>query len=529
MQRTALFTRPDEAAAGSSAEAGATPPEAARPADAPAPSSPPNAASVPSRTDGPQPTLMQRIKDKLPMVEYASRWTSLKSSPSNKAEHFGKCPSPAHEDSRASFCVNSDLQVFHCKGCGIKGNVVGLYALLNGMSDEDAKFTLGRELGVVNERRKDDTESLLSRQASRYSWQLERKQDALDYLRGPRRLTDETIKKWGLGFCWGTEFKDAEAEVLNLALDAGLVRPPNPDKPGPPRSFMAGRITFPVKDRSGRIVGFGGRLVPSDNARFKSNGPKYLNTPETKYFHKSELLFGANEASASISKLGFAVALEGYMDVVVTHQEGATNTVGVMGASANEAAFESLWKLTNRVVFCLDGDAAGAAGAMRSVLAAAPTMEDGCEIAVARLPLGKDPDEYILEHGLDAWNALCTKRSVPLSRFILQERTAGHDLTYPEGRARFLEDAKQVAGLFAKAPTVREQIVAEARAINAAALVDVALDITGLGEGVTPQELRDAIALMQRRLQSTATAAAEVGENPAVTPAAPQRAAPRPR
>lgn len=445
------------------------------------------------------PTLMQRIKDKQPLLEYIQRFRQMKKGAGD--EWYGNCISPDHEDDSPSFYVNTKLQCFSCRGCGVSGNIVSAHALLNNMSDEDAKFDLGRLLGVMHDRRLDDAESMLSRAAGRYVWQLERKQDALEYLRTERGLTDETIARFGLGFCWGTEFKDATPEQVKLGVDTGLVRVRENDRSV--RSFMAGRITFPVKDRTGRVVGFAGRLVPRPDCN--SNGPKYLNTPETAWFHKSELLFGAYEANSGISRKGFAVVVEGYMDVVALHQCGVNNAVAVMGASANEVTFQSLWDMTKRVVFCLDGDKAGDEGTLRSVLAAAPTMEDGAEIAVVHLPSGVDPDEFVLEHGEAAFSALCD-RATPLARYLMEARSGDHDLSYPEGRARFMADANEVAGIFAKAPIVREQIVAEARAINAASLVKVALDITGVAENVSARELRDAIALMQRRLDAIKSA-----------------------
>lgn len=544
MQRTSLFNRSggqDSAAVDIDATPanGLEPPaesEASRALRQPAPpagqtpaTSSPSRRSASGAASGP--TLMQRIKDKGMILEYANKLTKMKQSPSKATEYFGKCPDTGHDDSRASFCVNTEKQAFHCKGCGIAGNVVSLYGMIHGLSDEDAKFALGRELGVMHERRLDDAESILSKASGRYIWQLANKKDALKYLKDERGLTDETIAKFGIGFCWGSEFKEATPEQRKLALETGLARLTNPEDPSSQlKSFMAGRITFPVKDRSGRVVGYAGRLVPSG---FKSNGPKYINSPETPWFRKSELLYGAHEANSGIAKSGYAAVVEGYMDVVALHQTGVDNAVAVMGASANETTFQTLWAMTKRIVFCLDGDAAGESGAMRSVLAAAPTMEDGCEIAIARLSAGVDPDEFVLEHGADAFRALCD-RATPLARFLMESRSHNHDLSYPEGRARFMADAREVAGIFAKAPIVREQIVAEARAINAASLVQVALDITGVAEDVSPQELRDAIALMQRRLatlEAKPAAAPQTKAADAATAPAAQSARPamRPR
>jgi DNA primase len=474
-------------------------------------------ASAPKQASGP--TLVQRIKDKLPMLEYASRFTTMKTAPGNRDEHMGKCPSPDHEDDGPSFYVNTGKNLFHCHGCGITGNVIQLYAIMNGMEADDAKFTLGRELGVFNERVLDSAESMLSNAARRFSDQLKTKEDALSYLAGDRHLTQESIERFGIGFCWGREFMQIkEVPQQRMAIDTGLAR----EETG--KSFMAGRIVFPVRDRSGRVVGFGGRLVPSE---FRSNGPKYINSPETELFKKSELLYGAYEANSGISRSGYAVVVEGYMDVVTLHQEGVDNAVAVMGASANETSFRNLWSITKRAVFCLDADAAGQKGAMRSALAAAPTMKDGCEIAIAKLPSGMDPDEYVLQYGADAFRKLCD-HGTPLSRFLMEARSAGFDLSYPEGRAAFLEEAKSVAAIFVEAPTIGEQIVAEARALNAAALVDFALQTTGLGEDLEPNVLRDAVALLQRRLNAIQASAA-AKDHPVAAAAEPSRNSPKPR
>ena len=492
----------------SSASAAPTPAPAPSPARAPSPSPAPQSRDV-------GPTLVSRIKQKLPLVDYAQRHMQLK--PGSTGEYTGKCPDAGnHEggvDNNASFYASSKTDAFCCHACNFTGNVIHLYAFFNGMGYTDAKMALGRELGVFNERSMDTTESMMLGAARKYIDQLVRKDDAMHYLTEVRKVTAESMQKFGIGFCWGREYQNMTPEQKGVAVAAGLLREAS-DR-GPEKSFMAGRITFPVRDRIGRVVGFGGRLVPSE---FKSFGPKYINSPETALFKKSELLYGAYEASAGITRTGCAVVLEGFLDVVVTHQLGADNTLAVMGASANETTFATLWSMTKRVVFCLDGDQAGAKGTLRSVLAAAPTMPDGCEIAIMSLPPGVDPDEFVLEHGIDAWNDLA-ENAVPLSRFLMNETVASYDLSYPEGRASFLEEAKRVGGLFATAPTVGEQIVAEARALSASGLVAYALQANNIGDNVETQLLRDAIALLQRTVTARAAAAA------APTPSAESRVA----
>lgn len=464
-------------------------------APAAAPRSAPTRLSSPPRSNQ-GPTLVQRIKDKLPLIEYAQRHLKLKSSPQSQGEFFGSCPSSEHKDKSPSFYISSSKNLYHCHGCGISGNVIQLYAILNHMEEDDAKFQLGRELGVFNERRLDDAESLMSKAAHRFAGQLLRKDDALAYLTQQRGITTESIERFNIGFCWGREFLDFDLPQQKMALQAGLAR----EETG--KAYMAGRITFPVRDRTGKVVGFAGRLVPSDR---KVEAPKYINSPETAWFKKSELLYGAYEAGAGISRSGFAVVVEGYMDVVALHQSGIDNAVAVMGASANETTFRSLWDMTSRVVFCLDGDVAGAKGTLRSVLAAAPTMKDGSEIAIASLPTGMDPDEYVLQNGREAFDALCNE-AVPLSRFLMNQEAAKHRLTDPEGRSAYLRAAADMAELFKEAPLLGEQIVAEARAVSAAHLVAAAMDHAGIGTDIEPQALRDAMALLQRRLAAVPAA-----------------------
>lgn len=277
-----------------------------------------------------------------------------------------------------------------------------------------------------------------------------------------------------------------------MAVKAGLLREAT-DK-GPEKSHMAGRITFPVRDRRGAVVGFGGRTVPSDT--YKSYGPKYMNSPETAYFHKSDLLYGAYEASQGVHKEGFALVVEGYMDVAVLHQEGLANAVGLMGASASEASFQKLWEMTKRVVFCLDPDAAGASGTRKAIMTAAPTMPDGAEIRVMSLPGGLDPDEYVLQVGAEEVRELC-RRSTPLSEFLLREICSDRDLTTAEGRAAMVAQAREVAARFEQAPILAEQIILKARSLATAKVVEMALNAADLREDVTRQEIMGAVRLLQ--------------------------------
>jgi DNA primase catalytic core len=463
-------------------------------------------------------TLVARIKEALPIENYANEQFKLKKSSGDSGQFVGNCPS--HADKTASFYVSPSKGCFVCNGCSFTGNVIHLYAFVNNMEYEDAKMKLGKELNVFNERRLDDGESMVLGAARKYIDQLERKADAMDYLTNVRKLTPESLAKFGIGFCWGREHLNQSDEQKKIAVEMGLLKLATEDRQE--RSFMAGRITFPVRDRTGRVCGFGGRQVPQTN--YKAYGPKYMNSPETSLFKKSELLYGAYESASAIARDGYAVCVEGYVDVVALHQYGCENTVGVMGANANESAFATLWSMTKRAVFCLDGDAAGAAGTLRSVMFAAPTMPNDCRIDVMTLPAGMDPDEFVIANGGQAFRDMCTE-ATPLSRYLMQQAVPHFDLSYAEGRAAFVGEAKRMGELFANAPSVGAELLAEAHALNAASLAAYALNASGVKSFIEPNVLEAAIAMLQRKLATqvapvAAAAAASTESSPSPAGAA---------
>ncbi len=437
-----------------------------------------------SQTPSSGPTLVDRIKQAMPLAQYASQFTELK--PAGKGELVGCCP--VHQEDTPSFHVNTEKNIYHCKGCGASGNVITLFQHMNDLSPSEAKITLGKQLGVYHERALDTGEALLARAATVYANQLQKKANALAYLES-RGLNQETIRRFGIGFCWGREYMELSPQQQQLAESAGLMRAETK------KSWLAGRITFPVKDRTGRVVGFGGRLVPSDN--YVAHGPKYMNSPETAYFKKSELLYGLYEATTAIGRAGRAIAVEGYMDVAMLSQSGIENAVAVMGAQSSEAAFQQLWQVTKKLVFCLDGDDAGEKGALRSVMAAAPTMKDGCEISIVSMPAGMDPDEYVIAHGADAFNAMCDE-GVPLAKYLMSRRVGEFDLSTAEGRAGLIMASREIGATFNQAPLVAEQLEEEARAVCAAALVDSVLRKIDLPQVLDRRELQMASAMLAK-------------------------------
>ena len=415
-------------------------------------------------------TLISRIKHKLPLLEFVQRFRQMKPAGDKSGEYSGCCINPAHEDKHPSFYVSTEKNVFSCRGCGQGGNVVDAYALIHGMSKEDAKFALAREIGVLNERRPTKEESFLGKMNEQYQWQLVRKLDAMEYLTRERGLTEETIKRFGIGYCWGSEFKDPNDPVIAKALETGVAKKTDGSKGQIYRSFLAGRVTFPIKDRQGNVVAFAGRTYPKPGLP-PSEAPKYLNTPEWAQFKKAEMFYGLSEAAAGIAKTRTAIVVEGYLDVAMSHQAGTTNAIAAMGASASEQAFGQLWSMADRVVFCLDGDKAGHEGSIRSLNAAAATLTDGKEVRIATLPDGVDPDKFVMEHGQEAFERLCLVESKTLTQYLLADLSKSFKMDTVENRAAFIDAATQAAHQFEHAPMLREQLISRAKGMASVSLV----------------------------------------------------------
>jgi DNA primase len=482
---------------------------------------------------------MARIKREVPIVDFISRHAKLE--PASRGEFKGKCP--FHGDDSPSFYVSPGKGVYCCQGCGATGNVVSFHAALNEIPFAQAKSELAKEYGLNDTRpgtgvdpqtdpaaaRDQAAKRVLYWATQRYIENLSHHAEAQEYLRS-RGVSPETAAKFGIGVCLGDEFVRANAGkgLHDVGRQTGILNDRN-------RSIFSGRITFPIRGlqapSDGKVIGFGGRILPSAEKARKdailraeaegasekpSKLPKYLNSPDTELFQKSDVLYGLTESRFGIMRAGAAVVVEGYMDVVVLHQEGVDNAVAVMGAATSEKAYELLWAQTSRILFCLDGDEAGRSGAMRGVMKAAGTMKDGCEIGIVTLPEGMDPDEFVLEHGKDRFDDLCVA-AVPLSRYLAAEisRKPETDLMCPEGRIRYLKEIEAVAGTFAGAGMVRDAIGKEAQALVDAHVIRSAL---GIGQADSGNQDLDVVeAELVKALESVRKARAP-GSVPSVTP-----------
>lgn len=283
--------------------------------------------------------------------------------------------------------------------------------------------------------------------AKYYRNQLKQSERAIAYLKS-RGVSGQAALRFGIGYAppgWqnlSTVFVDYPAGDAEHALvRSGLVIAQDGKKS---YDRFRDRIMFPIRDRKGNIVGFGGRVLNQEE-------PKYLNSPETPIFTKSRELYNLASASAAIRKSGCVVVVEGYMDVVMLAQHGIEYVVATLGTATTGAHIQKLLRSADEIVFCFDGDEAGKKAAWRALENSLPQLKDGKDIKFLYLPDKEDPDSYIRKHGRAAFENLLAK-ALPLSVFLCNELSGRADLSTSEGQARLIQQAGPLLSQITDAP-----------------------------------------------------------------------------
>ncbi|HEU4906953.1 MAG TPA: DNA primase [Solirubrobacterales bacterium] len=393
---------------------------------------------------------LERVKQAADIVEVVSAHTDLRR---QGARWVGLCP--FHEERTPSFSVDQGEKLYHCFGCGVGGDTIKFVEEKEGVGFAEAVELLADRYGVELQREKEDPQAearrrqrrrlgeLLDRTAgfyAHYLWDSEEAGRARDYL-GERGLGEETLRAFGVGYApsaWDTVllrgqragFKVEELRGVGLAQRG---------RSGGEYDRFRERIMFPIRDRRGRTLGFGGRAMRSDQ------GAKYVNTAETDFFHKSRMLYGIDLAKEAIARGGRAVVVEGYTDVLALHQAGIAEAVGVMGTAITEEQVAALSGMVDEVVLALDADSAGQEAMLRAQRVAAGRK---MRLRVAAMPAGEDPAEMAAaEGGAERFRAL-VEDAVDLPAFqvgLVLERT---DVASPAERDRALgEVAPILAGM----------------------------------------------------------------------------------
>lgn len=403
-------------------------------------------------------SFIQDLLARVDIVDVIERHLTLKKSGAN---YFACCP--FHGEKTPSFSISPSKQFYHCFGCGVNGNVIGFLMEYSGLSFIEAVEELARQAGLEVPREEGPALEVARQASSRnerlfetmakaahfYREQLRSAPQAIAYLK-QRGLTGEIAARFGIGFApdaWQsleTVFPDYQSELL---LEAGLVI--ENDK-GRRYDRFRNRVIFPIQDRRGRVIGFGGRVLDQSE-------PKYLNSPETPLFEKGNELYGIVQAQQATREAGYVLVVEGYMDVVALAQYDIGNAVATLGTSTTAQHIKSLLRHTERIVFCFDGDKAGRKAAWRALESALEMLRDDVTLAFLFLPTEHDPDSFVRAYGAEALRAAASE-ATPLARFLLDELAAECDLHNAEGRARLVHLARPLVTRVA-APLLRLQLV----------------------------------------------------------------------
>lgn len=356
---------------------------------------------------------------------------------------------PFHKEKTPSFTVNDEKGFYHCFGCGAHGDVIAFEMQSGSLSFREAVEKLAAEAGMEVPRETPEAREAAKRRASLYEvveaacrffeqqLRLPAGKDGLAYLRR-RGLDDATIARFRLG--WAPAVPRNEVGPLKGALarqgidedglvEAGLLKRRDD---GSLYDYFRERVMFPITDRRGRVIAFGGRTLGDGQ-------PKYLNSPDTPLFHKGTVLYGLAQAREAAGRAGEIVVAEGYMDVIALARGGFPQAVAPLGTALTEAQIEELWKLADEPVLCFDGDAAGRRAAARAAERALAILRPGKSLRFALMPAGQDPDDLLRAAGASAMRAVL-EGSRPLLDMLWTQALEGRRLDTPERRAALEAD-----------------------------------------------------------------------------------------
>ncbi|MBS0537608.1 MAG: DNA primase [Proteobacteria bacterium] len=412
------------------------------------------------------PAFLEELKARVSLSDVVGRKVALKRR--SGSEYAGLCP--FHNEKTPSFTVNDKKSFFYCFGCHEKGSAIDFVMKTEGLSFPETVEKLAREVGLPvpqstpQERERAERASTLQEVvelAARWfqkQLRLPVGRTGLDYLRG-RGLSDETIDDFRLGF--SPDSRDGlisalkrEGATMDKIVEAGLAIQPE-DAGRAPYDRFRGRVMFPINDRRGRVIAFGGRVIGPGE-------PKYLNSPETPLFHKGANLYCLDRARVAVTKDQPVIVAEGYMDVIALHVAGFTGAVAPLGTALTEGQLAEVWKLADEPYLCFDGDNAGRRAAQRGAERALPLLKAGKSLRFIAMPAGEDPDSLIRARGPEAIQGVL-KLARPLADIVWDLGTEGKPTDTPERRAALQRDVLQRVDQIAD-PAVRDAYRAEMRA-----------------------------------------------------------------
>lgn len=350
---------------------------------------------------------------------------------------------PFHNEKTPSFTVSQNKQFYYCFGCGAKGNAVGFLMEYDHMEFVEAIETLAGSISLEIPREEGNNQSNYQKPKNNFDAQyqtleqcslfyqqaLKKNQIAQQYTQ-QRHISDDTIKRFAIGYA-PKEWQSIPGDKQLLIKTGMSIENDN----GHSYDRFRHRLIFPIRNRKGNTIAFGGRIIdPEDN-------PKYLNSPETDVFHKGEEIYGLYELRQTHSKIDFILVTEGYMDVVALSEHGIQCAVATLGTAINSNQIETLFRTCKTVVFCFDGDNAGKKAASRALENSFINLKEGRIAKFLFLPDGEDPDTYVQQYGKQDFIEKVTN-AITLSEYLFNSLLSIHNIKTAEGRAQLLDELR---------------------------------------------------------------------------------------
>ncbi len=362
---------------------------------------------------------------------------------------------PFHDEKTPSFSVSRDKGLYYCFGCHASGGAIKFLMEHQRMTFQEAVEELARHAGMEvprlntrvsteDQKRFEKMHTIMNKVSEFYRAQLKQNAQASGYLRG-RGITPETAADFAIGYapdkpylkqCLGSAYDEKTLITVGLLAQSG----------NRPYEKFRDRLMFPIRDRRGNVIAFGGRLL--ENKKQKQDRlPKYMNSPETPLFKKRNTLYGLHELK-KVRDLRCLLFVEGYMDAVSLSQHGVRNVVATLGTATTQTHIRIALRFSSNLIFCFDGDSAGRRAAIEAAKQALSVFTDGCSINFMFLPSGEDPDSYITQHGYEVFNKQLAE-AVPLADFLFTHHSQGLDLNNPAHATRY---AKSLRSLIMQLP-----------------------------------------------------------------------------
>jgi len=363
--------------------------------------------------------IIDRIRNSADILDVVSQYVNLKKRGRN---YFGLCP--FHHEKTPSFSVAPDKEIYHCFGCGAGGSVFNFMMEHENLSFVEAVQQLGKQYGIeVNLTGETGSKRLFTQlyeihetAATLYRQNLfsERGRSALSYLK-KRGITEETINTFRIGYVHETwDFLTEAVRGTGFSREcidkSGLF---GKGKQGPVDRFRS-RIMFPIMNRAGKVIAFGGRIFESDDPA------KYMNSPETPLYHKSDVFYGYDQTAQNIRKSNSAILVEGYMDLLQLYQGGIKNVLAVSGTAFTERHALQIGKITRKVYLAYDGDEAGRKATLRAGYA---LLQSGVDALIIHVPSNMDPDDWIRKEGVESIHKGMNE-ALPLIKYHLKSTNA---------------------------------------------------------------------------------------------------------